>query len=312
MGTGSYLRDSLATIHDQLYCGLSIPSPVNDRVILLRAALALTGTITKAQLIAGEVTTTGYSRALAARKIVSVSGNFLTIPEHNIPDGTPVFLLTKTGASATGLSTGVRYYTMNATGNTLQLSLSVGGAVVPVTVITGDCYLKLSGAYDTTDSRFEALYDPAPFTITGGLITYQGHAVLRDASDKANVNITAIDPATDQFTTASAHNLEIGEEVMISHDTTMPGGVSASTIYYARSIGASVFTIYPTLVDALNDVNRVNVTDTGAGTARLLYAKGTIDGYEYSNSSATINDGRTHTIRIYRNVLNAGTLTGVA
>jgi len=62
---------------------------------------------------------------------------------NNLPSGTPV-RLTTTGALPTGLTTGVTYYVINASGTTCNLSLTFGGAAINTTGSQSGTHTMLS------------------------------------------------------------------------------------------------------------------------------------------------------------------------
>jgi len=315
MGTGSYLRETVGTVYEQLYCGVAIPNPATDRVCLLRNGLSINNATAKSVFIAGEVAqAAGYTRSVPARQITAVSASTLTIPEHNLPNNTPVFLITQ-GGSVSGLSTGTRYFVVNGSASTIQLSLTPSGSAVSATSMSGTCFIRPSGSFDTTDVRFEAVWDPASFAASGGNIAYQGYFVLRGGAATANITVSSVNATSDEITTSANHGLATGDEVMFTTDSgTVPGGLTNTTIYFARAVNATTISLHPTQADAIANTNKVNILDTGSGTGpqRIRYANGYVDGFEYFGSAQNILDGRQQIIRIFRNTLNAGTLTGQA
>lgn len=82
------------------------------------------------------------------------------------------------------------------------------------------------------------------------------------------VNFTAV-AATD-ILTASGHELVTCEPVQVSSTTTLPAGLAASTVYYARNLSATTLTLHTTAGGALNNTGVVDITDTGTGTHSLL------------------------------------------
>jgi hypothetical protein len=80
------------------------------------------------------------------------TGDTITKSSHGLSNGDRVTFSTLTGG--TGLSTGVTYYVVGATTNTFQVSLTAGGAVVPVTAdYSVATYVKSSTASGTWNNR---------------------------------------------------------------------------------------------------------------------------------------------------------------
>ncbi len=83
------------------------------------------------------------------------------------------------------------------------------------------------------------------------------------------VNISSIDIASDQITTAVAHTFSTGNRIRVSSTGTLPGGVVGTTDYFIRVISATVITLHPTASDATANTNRLNLTTAGTGTHTL-------------------------------------------
>jgi hypothetical protein len=86
----------------------------------------------------------------------------------------------------------------------------------------------------------------------------------------------------------------------------------ATTIYFARVLTTTTLSLHPTSADAISNLNLINMTSQGSGTLRLRFANGYVDGFEYFTASQSLVDTRSQMIRIFRNTLNAGSMTGVA
>lgn len=314
MGIGSYTREAVGYLHDILYCGMAQPNPASDRICLIRPGQTLNNQSSKATFIAAECNATfGYERQCPARRIQSIASNVITIPEHNLPNNTEVFMVRDASASVSGLTTGTRYYVVNSTPSTFQLALTQAGSPVTTSSVSGLAYIKVSGAFDATDVRFESLFDPATFTATGGTISYQGYFILRNAHPLSNLVISTVNDTTDVITTSAAHGMTTGDAVMISTDSgSIPTGLVSTTIYFARVLTTTTFTLHPTSADAVSNLNMVNMTSQGSGTLRVRFANGFVDGFEYFSSSQSLVDTRSQMVRIFRNALNAGSMTGVA
>lgn len=76
-----------------------------------------------------EIRGTGISTAVAVT--FTDAGDIVTLASHGIADGTVVYFATI--VSTTGISTNTPYYVVNGTLNTFQVSLTLGGAPLPLT-----------------------------------------------------------------------------------------------------------------------------------------------------------------------------------
>lgn len=74
---------------------------------------------------------TGMTFEAALSGTGSDTGDVITRADHGIADGTVIVFTTLTGGA--GLSTGTRYYVVNGTTDTFQVSLTLGGAAVAIT-----------------------------------------------------------------------------------------------------------------------------------------------------------------------------------
>ena len=317
MGTGTYVQSAQQRSYEVQYCGFPAVRPAKDRVCLVTNTAGLSAASTKAAWIQAENNVAnGYVRAVLGRRITNVDtvGSVLTSAEHGLSAGDRGFISSSTvSGEPSGLSAGTPYFVINATTNTFQLSLTSGGSAVTISGTgSGTIIFRPSGVFDGVDNRFEAIWEPASFTASGGTLSYAAYFILRDAADIANVTISSVNISTEEFTTSSAHGVTTGDEVMITLDSgTFPTGITAGTIYFARAVSSTIISLHPTATDATNNTNKINITAAGSGTFRLRNAQGVLDGYEIFGSTQNLLDGRQVVTRIFRNVLNAGTLTGV-
>lgn len=153
------------------------------------------------------------------------------------------------------------------------------------------------GTYSATNTRYEQSPVSVEFTATGGSLVYTHVVLLVDAAadGQAGAALTAssaVDPATDVITVAS-HGLSDGDAVTITADSggTLPGGLSAGTLYYVDSVTSSTVTLHTATPVASG--NKVNITSTGSGTLRLRKCAGSIYGVLTESSTVTISDGQT-------------------
>jgi microcystin-dependent protein len=84
------------------------------------------------------------------------------------------------------------------------------------------------------------------------------------------VNIASVNTSTDEITSSVPHTFSTAEKVRVSTTGTLPGGLSAVTDYYVRSVSGSVLTLHPTATDANNNTNKTNLTSAGTGTHTLF------------------------------------------
>jgi hypothetical protein len=85
----------------------------------------------------------------------------------------------------------------------------------------------------------------------------------------AILTISIVDPNDDDFTSASPHLLSNGDAIQMSA-TTAPSGTVNGTIYYARVISSTEFSIHPTRADAKNGINQIAISSTGTAVTFLV------------------------------------------
>lgn len=162
-----------------------------------------------------------------------------------------------------------------------------------------------TGTWDATDKRDERT---AGFTqsATGGSLQYDGAVVIKGASANANKTVT-VNASTDVFTTSTAHGLVNTDRVIITSDTTQPGGTSATTVYYV--IGATSTTFQLSLTSG---GSAVDVTSVGAGVITARYANSTeIVIVHKFGSTQTIANGGANQVILNIAGLNSGYVVGV-
>jgi hypothetical protein len=115
--------------------------------------------------------------------------NTLTATEHGLNDGDDV-TLKSSGTLPGGLSTQIRYYVMNATANTLQLSPVLGAAAVDITSAGSGTHTLLSGrvTYEwqgTDTDTAGSYYGEVQTTKAGRPLTYpnDGQLLIEVISD---------------------------------------------------------------------------------------------------------------------------------
>lgn len=83
-----------------------------------------------------------------------------------------------------------------------------------------------------------------------------------------NSKTFTVDTGTD-VVTCTAHGLISGQPFSAATSNTLPGGLSAGSVYYAGTITSNTFKVYPTAADAAAETNAINITTTGTGTHNL-------------------------------------------
>lgn len=153
------------------------------------------------------------------------------------------------------------------------------------------------GTYSATAARQEQSSVAVEFAATGGSLNFTHVVLLLDAAadGQAGGPITAstdVNPSTDVITVAS-HGLTDGDAVTVTADSgdTLPGGLTAGTLYYVDSVTSSTITLHTATPVASG--NRVDITSTGSGTLRVRKCNGNVYGVLTENAAVTVSDGQT-------------------
>lgn len=196
-----------------------------------------------------------------------------------------------------GAPSGWRVILLNATGGLTQDStiasllryecIQASGGYAPAAF----SYTNGSATYDTVNLRAQVPFFDAQFTGVGSTYTFTHWAMIYGRGANANRVITAINTTTNVLTSVG-HGLTDGDRVCITGTTTQPGGVSATTVYFANSLTADTFEIHTNV--GLTSI--VDITSAGTGTIHLRYANGAIG--PYVAQSGTVDPGQTVTVRI--------------
>lgn len=111
-----------------------------------------------------------------------------------------------------------------------------------------------------------------------------GRPILRYSDNNISItqNSTSVGLATDTIVTASAHSLTTGDTIVYTSSSAI-GGLVTDTAYWIRVVNPTTFNIYNNRLDAINDVNKINLTSTGSGT-------GNFDRYPFLLYKNKIND----------------------
>jgi hypothetical protein len=114
--------------------------------------------------------------SVAANINFTASGATLTANGHGLNDGESVTLKT-TGTLPAGLSASTEYFVVNATTNTLQLSLTQGGSAITTTSAGSGTHSLISGrvSYDwqgTDTDTAGTFFGEVQTTLNGETLTY--------------------------------------------------------------------------------------------------------------------------------------------
>jgi hypothetical protein len=85
----------------------------------------------------------------------------------------------------------------------------------------------------------------------------------------AIIVITTVDSDNDDFTASANHRLTNGDAVKMSA-TVAPGGTVNGTIYYARVISTTKFSIHPTRANAKDGINKIAISSQGTEVTFLV------------------------------------------
>lgn len=88
------------------------------------------------------------------------------------------------------------------------------------------------------------------------------HTITQNSS---SVNIT-----NDSITTSSAHELAAGDSIVYT-STSSIGGLSNDSLYWIRPINATSFNIFTNQNDALDNLNKIDLTSVGSGTGTFSH-----------------------------------------
>ena len=83
------------------------------------------------------------------------------------------------------------------------------------------------------------------------------------------ITIASVDTDNDDFTASLSHALTNGDAVKMEA-VVAPGGTVNGTLYYARVINTTKFTIHPTRADARNGINQIAISSAGTAVTFLV------------------------------------------
>lgn len=82
------------------------------------------------------------------------------------------------------------------------------------------------------------------------------------------LTISAVSTGSDTVDTSANHLVSTGHPVTLfaAAGGTLPTGISEGIVYYARAVDANTLSFHPTIDDAINNTNIVDITAAGSGT----------------------------------------------
>lgn len=134
-------------------------------------------------------------------------------------------------------------------------------------------YVCRSKNLATTSTRYKGVFDNQYLMRMIGIVRHNisiyGMMRVR-LYDKDDASFTA-NAATDVLTVAGGHGLVTGEGVSFwTQGGALPGGLTYGTIYYARVIDSTTFTVHATQDAAAAGTGIINITSAGSGTNKVI------------------------------------------
>ena len=167
---------------------------------------------------------------------VDLSNEVITFNENpELETGEAIsYYVYNSGSAIGGLTDGTTYWVRMITQNTISLHTSESGAINN----TGKVNLTAAG---------------------------QGSGVI---VKKPFLQSSSINTTDETITLPFAHFFQTGDAV-IYNALTAAAPLVKETLYFVRVINATTVTLHPTRADALNNTNKINLTNTGSGYATL-------------------------------------------
>lgn len=199
------------------------------------------------------------------------------------------------------LTAGVTFTSCNLV-NCYSMTLGTGtldGCNITEPVLTeGEAFIDTSDLGDVTDCAFTMGEDGHAIDIdTAGTYTFTGNTFSgywthsnANAGEGATFQTTSgvTGGATDEITTDEAHGFSTGDAVYYNDNGgAVSVGLTDGARYYVRAVSTTVVSMHVTRYDAQNNLNRVNLTSTGAEEHALYSTKAAI--VNSSGGAVTIN-----------------------
>lgn len=191
-------------------------------------------------------------------------------------------------------------------------------SIVEPTLWSGEAFISSSDITNISDCAFSSTgFGHAIEIDTTGTYTFSANTFSGYGPDNAtfSTDTSGIDAGTDTITTDEAHSFTDGDRVYYSDEGGVASiGLTDQAVYYVNAITTTTLSLHATFYDAANNLNRENLSTSGAETHALYSAEAAI--FNNSGGAVTINitnDGSTPSIRNGANssttVNNTKTLT---
>lgn len=186
------------------------------------------------------------------------------------------------------------FYAILCNGNIADTSSKALVIASEAIAITVNGYQRSNVAFNSTNSTYDSTNKRWVMpTLTwnaqfGESIQYNCAAILSEARSIASKIVNVIPGAPAIFEAPDAHQLSIGEEIMISADASgfLPSGINAGDIYYVANIISS--TQFRVCTDAqARSSTQIALTSSGSNL-KLRYAKGRLVGFRLEDSIQTL------------------------
>jgi hypothetical protein len=249
--------------------------------------LTFLGNLTKAQMLANEIKTytdaagqvrSGYGRQRLGLVASLSNGTFFLDRGNPYQDGQIVYL---TGATFSGLMSGVPYYMVNSTSVSFAVANRPGGPPLAGLSGSGTIVVKPSGAYNPTTNRVEQI-EPVRFTAQNNYFV-SGLAILKGGVQQSNLWVNLFDDLSKTVTIPTGHNLTTGDEIAFNTSATngagLPSGVGRQLSYWVRVLSPTQFTLHTSQTGALTNADQVlfGAKPVGLYDVWMMYLNGEID-----------------------------------
>lgn len=186
---------------------------------------------------------------------VDTSTDLITLASHGLSDGNLVHVASTTTLPS-GLSSNTVYYIRDASASTFRLAATSGGSAIDITT-TGSGTHSLYDEFQVPDLRSRKIVGVGEGTFTASFAT------------------TDVNTGTDVITVPSNLTLYTGTSVVLTTTGSAPGGLTASTTYYAIRLTDTTISLASSRANAVGGT-AINITSTGSGTHTLTR---TLDAY---------------------------------
>ncbi len=223
------------------------------------------------------------------RSTIDVVQNAFFVPSHGFITGTKI--LYDKGDAATvisGLTDLTNYYVVTINRDYIRLASSAANAATGIVVTVAD-YGTGVGHKFTTDQINGNVTGAGSVTIGSGSVLVTGTGTQFTKILKVGDNFRLFPPNTvkthGSLTFAAAdintstnligkiHTLPTGQAVVFSAGGgTAPAPLVENTTYFVRAASSSTISLHPTVTDALNNTNIIDITTAGTGSEFTISA----------------------------------------